>query len=67
MNVVEKTSKRTLLEATLVEVEACGIDMIWDNIRSIYPIEKYPFFSIKIQNDLVLFEMAKEQRLLKNI
>ena len=64
MKVIEKSSKKVVIEVLLSEVEKSGFDQIWDGIRSSYAIENWKEESILQHNDgkILLITLTPKKR-----
>ena len=60
MKLVAKTSHKLIFESSLEEYEKKGFDILWDEIRSLYPEPDYELFNFE-QKDKVFFELTKKQ------
>lgn len=47
MRTVEKNLKKVLIEMTMEEISRKGFERLWDEVRSIYPINEYELVSIE--------------------
>lgn len=65
MRVAAKTKNRIILEVTSLELDADNFDDIWDKIRTVYPLSKYPHVSINSDpknDEIIFFELIQKQK-----
>lgn len=51
MRTIERTSKKIVIEATKTEIAQKGFDILWDEVREIYPENLYSVESIESSYD----------------
>ncbi len=51
MRTVERSAKKILIEATRTEADVKGFDVLWDEVRDIYPENLYEVESIENSGD----------------
>lgn len=47
MKVIEKKIDRVVIELTSEEINRLGFDKIWDDIRQVYPVQKFEIENIE--------------------
>jgi len=52
MRTIERTSKKITIEATQMEIDKKGFDVLWDEIREIYPETVYSIESVEPSYDV---------------
>lgn len=60
MKTIERTAKKILIEATKIELNQKGFDVLWDEIREIYSSNIFEIESIEnSKDDKILFIRLK--------
>jgi hypothetical protein len=61
MRTIQKTTKKILIEITSDEMNIHGFDRLWDDIRAVYPVEKFDVESaIEIsEGKLIIIELRR--------
>lgn len=65
MKLVEKTSKKILIEIEIKDINSKGFDKVWDKLRDAYPNEDFDVDKITIQEEeKKIFVSLKKKTLL---
>ncbi len=51
MKTIERSAKKIIIEATKAEIKHKGFDILWDEVRDIYPDNLYDVDSIEDSED----------------
>lgn len=55
MKTIERTPKKIVIEATKTEIGQKGFDVLWDDVREIYPASLYDVDGFESKNDGKIF------------
>ena len=63
MKTIEKTNKKVIVEITSIELNEKGFDILWDDIREIYPENIYDVEGTEEKNGgkIILITLIKKK------